>query len=370
MDTPVNLSHFRNTPIGKTADGKDVFLNHVWFTAVFDAIVKRLGGSANYALSDIADLTPTDSNIIVGDGSTWVAESGDTARTSLGLGTGDSPQFTAVNIGHASDTTLTRASAGVVAAEGSNLIKADGTVPLTANWDVGAFKVTASQLESDVVTGTAPLVVASTTKVDNLHVARATLGDTVTVADAGADTTTWVLLGTSQTGNLSPATDAGLTYNANTNALTATTFVGALSGAATQITVANEATDTTCFPTFVTAATGDLGPKSNTGLTFNSSTGAFGAVTLTSTVSTGTAPLTVSSTTKISNLNADLLDDQTGSYYLDSANFTGTNWTDLTDAGATTLHKHDHGGQDGLSDDDHSHYWNSARGAARVSLRA
>lgn len=34
----------------------------------------------------------------------------------------------------------------------------------------------------------------------------------------------------------------------------------------------------------------------------------------------------------------------------------GTNWTDLTDAGATTLHKHDHGGQDGLSDDDHSQY--------------
>lgn len=32
------------------------------------------------------------------------------------------------------------------------------------------------------------------------------------------------------------------------------------------------------------------------------------------------------------------------------------NWTDLTDAGATTLHKHDHGGLDGLGDDDHSIY--------------
>jgi len=55
---------------------------------------------------------------------------------------------------------------------------------------------------------------------------------TVTVADAGGDTTTWVLLGTSQTGSLSPATDAGLTYDADTNALTATTFVGALTGTA------------------------------------------------------------------------------------------------------------------------------------------
>ncbi|KKK85071.1 hypothetical protein LCGC14_2776980, partial [marine sediment metagenome] len=31
-------------------------------------------------------------------------------------------------------------------------------------------------------------------------------------------------------------------------------------------------------------------------------------------------------------------------------------WDDLTDAGATTLHKHDHGGQDGLGDDDHTIY--------------
>lgn len=53
---------------------------------------------------------------------------------------------------------------------------------------------------------------------------------TVTTADAGGDTTTWPLLGTSQTGNQAPTTDAGLTYNASTNALTASTLVGALVG--------------------------------------------------------------------------------------------------------------------------------------------
>lgn len=42
----------------------------------------------------------------------------------------------------------------------------------------------------------------------------------------------------------------------------------------TTITVANEATDTSCFVLFVTAATGDLGPKTNANLTFDSSTGA------------------------------------------------------------------------------------------------
>ena len=43
-----------------------------------------------------------------------------------------------------------------------------------------------------------------------------------------------------------------------------------------------------------------------------------------STVATGTAPLAVTSTTKVANLNADFLDDQTGSYYLDLVNATGT----------------------------------------------
>ena len=51
-------------------------------------------------------------------------------------------------------------------------------------------------------------------------------------------------------------------------------------GTATAVTVANEATDETCFPLFVTAATGDLGPKSNASLTFNSSTGVLGAAGL------------------------------------------------------------------------------------------
>lgn len=41
-----------------------------------------------------------------------------------GLTTADSPQFAGVNIGHASDTTLTRVSAGVAAIEGSNILLA------------------------------------------------------------------------------------------------------------------------------------------------------------------------------------------------------------------------------------------------------
>jgi hypothetical protein len=48
-------------------------------------------------------------------------------------------------------------------------------------------------------------------------------------------------------------------------------------GTPTAITIADESSDTTCFPLFVTAATGDLGPKSGSNLAFNSSSGALTA---------------------------------------------------------------------------------------------
>ena len=53
--------------------------------------------------------------------------------------------------------------------------------------------------------------------------------NTITVADT-TDTTSFVALFESATGDLAPKTDAGITYNAGTAALTATTFVGALTG--------------------------------------------------------------------------------------------------------------------------------------------
>ena len=48
-------------------------------------------------------------------------------------------------------------------------------------------------------------------------------------------------------------------------------------GNATTSTIADESSDTTCFPLFATAATGDLGLKSGSNLTFNSATGTLSA---------------------------------------------------------------------------------------------
>lgn len=212
------------------------------------------------------------------------------------LGTNLSMSGTTLNAsGGGGGGTVTNVS--VTTANGVSAVVTNPTTTPDMTFTLGA--ITPSSVNGNTITtgtGTLTLSTFTLTVSGTASVSGTNTGDqtsvsgnagTVTVGDAGGDTTTWVLLGTSQTGNLSPSTDAGLTYNATTDALTATTFVGALNGnattatAATNVTAANEGTDTTCFPIFVTAATGDLGPKTNANLTFNSNTGALGVTTLT-----------------------------------------------------------------------------------------
>lgn len=94
-------------------------------------------GSGTGAITPMAVLA--NSEMIVGNGATDpVAESGATLRTSIGVGTGDSPQFTAIEVGAASDTTLARASAGNLTVEGNALYRAGGTDVAIADGGTGA----------------------------------------------------------------------------------------------------------------------------------------------------------------------------------------------------------------------------------------
>ena len=98
-------------------------------------------GSGTGAITALAVLA--DGEMVVGDGTTDpVAESGATLRTSIGVGTGDSPQFTAVNVGAASDTTLARSSAGVLTVEGNRIFHAGGTDVPVADGGTGASSLT------------------------------------------------------------------------------------------------------------------------------------------------------------------------------------------------------------------------------------
>lgn len=73
-----------------------------------------------HALLDaIAGVTPGDGVFLVGDGSTLVGESGDTARTSLGLGTGDKPSFAGLN----STSTLSITHNQILQLQGSHWFK-------------------------------------------------------------------------------------------------------------------------------------------------------------------------------------------------------------------------------------------------------
>lgn len=74
-------------------------------------------------------------NLVVGAGG---VASATTSRTNLGIGTGDSPQFAGLNIGNASDTTVTRTGAGDIAVEGNAVYRAGGTDVAIADGGTGA----------------------------------------------------------------------------------------------------------------------------------------------------------------------------------------------------------------------------------------
>ena len=67
-------------------------------------------------------------------------------------------------------------------------------------------------------------------------------------------------------------TEFGYLNNVSSNIQTQLDAKASSTYVPTAITVADESSDTTCFPLFTTAATGDLGPKTASGLTFNSNT--------------------------------------------------------------------------------------------------
>ena len=146
-------------------------------------------------LTAIAGLAVTDGNIIVGNGTTWVAESGATARTSLGLGAGDSPTFTAVTAGQVDvtaqgDVRFQDAAGGqFVALQGPGTVATSYTLTLpTADGTNGQAVVTdgSGQLSfSDVVTPTGTQTLTNKTLTDPAIIG-AILEDIFTITDGAA----------------------------------------------------------------------------------------------------------------------------------------------------------------------------------------
>ena len=134
------------------------------------------------------------------------------AATALGVGTGDSPQFTAVNIGHASDTTLTKTAAGKVAVEGkavplmsgaSDLVIAGPTVARTLTLpdaDVTVTAAGAALLDDAAASNQRTTLGLGTLAVENVAaVPSLTMADAANIA---LDTTTGTKIGTATTQKL------------------------------------------------------------------------------------------------------------------------------------------------------------------------
>ena len=183
---------------------------------------------------------------------------------------------------------------------GTGDLLADGSIPLTSDWDAGSHEIRSETFESDVATGTAPFTVASTTVVTNLNAdavdgssaaafqpVHAYLTDLAAITAAQGDViyfdgTDWI--------NLGPGTNGHYLQ--------------------TQGAAAN--------PQWASVTVGALLADGSVPLTSNWDAGAFEirAQTLESDVVTGTSPFTIASTTVVTNLNADLLDGSSiGSFY-------------------------------------------------------
>ena len=67
------------------------------------------------------------------------------------------------------NTIDTKINSNVVNLMVKNVLRTNGSEPLTQDWNAGLYKITANQFESVVATGTPPFVVASTTVVSNLN---------------------------------------------------------------------------------------------------------------------------------------------------------------------------------------------------------
>ena len=155
-----------------------------------------------------------------------------------GLGTGVATAL-AVNTGNAgafvvNGGDLGTPSGGVVTnLSGTASININGTVGATTP-TTGAFTTVSASgvITSTVATGTAPFTVASTTAVTNLSIggnaATATSATTATTATnatnvaltAGSGATNYITFGSAATGNTAINTNTGLTFNATTGSIT------------------------------------------------------------------------------------------------------------------------------------------------------
>ena len=103
-----------------------------------------------HSQNELAALARTAGNFVVGTGTSFGVESGATARNSLGLGASSNPQFATIELGAATDTTLSRASAGNLAIEGNLVYRVGGQDVAVTDGGSGASTASGARTAFDV----------------------------------------------------------------------------------------------------------------------------------------------------------------------------------------------------------------------------
>ena len=270
---------------------------------VFSAGINVSGGTIAGTLATVAQgnitslgtLTALTVDDVAIDGKviTMTGSSSDTAvltvaaNGALSLVTTDAAAA-AANIQITADGTVDIDSAGVLTldsgaainiepASGSAILL-DGTISVDAGVVTGATSITSTAFVGDItgdVTGDASGTAAIATSI-------------TAVANNSTDETVYPAFVDGATGTQGIETDTGLTYNPSSGILTTTQLTGNVVGdvtgdvtgtadvatLGTNVTVvANNSTDETVYPAFVDGATGTQGIETDTGLTYNPSSG-------------------------------------------------------------------------------------------------
>lgn len=184
---------------------------------------------------------------------------------------------------HDGDVTFTGASANIIFDKSDNALEfADNAKAIFGNsGDLEIFHDASDSVINDAGTGSLKLQLGGATKAEVVSGGFTVTGDvTATTFVGNIDAVDGDFDGTLEAdaitiGGVDITTFiAGVTVTNATNAATASLATNATTaGIATTVTAGDESSDTTCFPLFVTAATGNLAPKTGSNLAFNSSTG-------------------------------------------------------------------------------------------------
>ena len=293
------------------------------------ATITELSTTDNLAPGVVVTLSSGGENVTLGSG-VKVVTVDSTTQVTLDTNFGGSGTATGATLAAGGPTNVTADGGGLTLEAGSDTDKTFNWVSTTSSW-------TSSEnlnLASGKVLKIAGTQVLSATQYTG-NAATASSVTNLTVAAESTDTSCSVVFTTGPSGALPPKTATTLTFNSNTGALTATSFVGALTGnvtgnasgssgsctgnaatatalatartiggvsfdgsanidlpgvnaagnqstsgnaatatEATNVTVtANNSTDETVYPVFVAGATGTQGAETDSGLTYNPSSG-------------------------------------------------------------------------------------------------